>query len=183
VDIFAAYLTDYISSVINPDLDPVIPSSPWVRQFINIDDAFKTGFELSWTQDLFAGLQQQLSVAYTYGQDLERDEPLPEIAPLDLRYQLTGTYLDNRLRPQLVLRHAAKQSRTSNEFGETATPAFTLLDVRVEYALSNQLSVNLGVNNLFDEAYFEHLNRSVRGTMDPIFAPGRNVFANLNFSF
>jgi len=183
VDLFASYLQDYISSIIIPELDPILPSSPGVRQYINIDAAFKTGFELSWSQDLFSGLSHQLAVAYTYGQDLERDEPLPEIAPLDLRYALIGSYFKNRFKPQLVLRHVAEQSRVSNEFGETLTPSFTVFDLILTYDWTDNIVINLGVNNIFDTAYYEHLNRSVRGTMDPIFTPGRNIFANLNFNF
>ncbi|WP_149304480.1 TonB-dependent receptor domain-containing protein [Pareuzebyella sediminis] len=183
VDLFAAYLQDYISSVIDTTLAPRLPASPGVRQFITIDEAFKTGFEVSWNQGLFAGLSHRMGLAYTYGQDLERDEPLPAIAPLDMRYSLYGTYFKDRLRPEVIFRYVAEQSRASTEFGETATPSFSLLDVEIGYQITSSFSVNAGVNNLLDEHYFEHLNRSVRGTNAPIYAPGRNFFTNLNFTF
>ena len=183
VDIFASYLQDFISSLIDTTLTPRIPTSPGVRQFINIDDAFKTGFELNWTQVLFAGLQHQVSVAYTYARDLERNDPLPEIAPLDFRYALSGSYLKDKLHPEVVFRHVMEQSQISTEFGETVTPSFSLLDVKLSYRLSDAIRLSAGVNNLFDENYYEHLNRSVRGTNDPIFAPGRNVFTSFNLNF
>jgi len=184
VDLFAAYLQDYISSVIDTTLTPKIPMmSPGVRKFINIDEAFKTGFEISWEQQLFAGLSHRLGIAYTYGQDLELDEPLPEIAPLDIRYELYGGYLKDRLKPEVIFRYVAEQSRTSSEFGETITPSFALLDLKIGYQITNSLSLSAGVNNVLDENYYEHLNRSVRGTNSPIFAPGRNIFANINFTF
>ncbi len=182
-DVFVSYLQDFISSVIDPTLQARLPMSPGVRQFINIEEAFKTGFELNWRQELPAGLQQQAGVAYTYAQDLEREEPLPEIAPLDFRYTLRGAYLSERLQPELSFRHVLEQSRISREFGETKTPAFTLLDVKCSYQLSEAIRFSAGVNNLLDENYYEHLNRSVRGTNDPIFAPGRNVFGSLNVVF
>lgn len=183
VDVFAAYLQDFISSVIDPNLDPRLPASPGVRRFVNIDEAFKTGFELNWVQELTAGLNHRLGIAYTYAQDLERDEPLPQIAPLDLRYALYGSYFKNKFNPELVFRYVSDQSRISNEFGETATPSFALLDFKAGYQINDNLSFNLGVNNIFDKNYFEHLNRSVRGTNNPIFAPGRNVFVNFNYNF
>jgi iron complex outermembrane receptor protein len=183
VDLFAAYLQDYISSVIDTTLTPRLPMSPGVRQYINIDEAVKTGFEISWHQQLFAGLAHRMGVAYTYGQDLERDEPLPEIAPLDFRYTLYGHYLKGKLKPEITFRYVAEQSRVSGEFGEVTTPSFNLLDIKIGYQFTNSLSANVGVNNLLDEHYFEHLNRSVRGGNDPIFAPGRNIFVNLNFTF
>lgn len=183
VDIYAAYLQDYISSVIDTTLTPKFPMDPGVRRYINIDAAFKTGFEISWTQKLVAGLSHRMGMAYTYGQDLQRDEPLPEIFPLDIRYSLYGRYLKNRLKPEFTFRYVAQQSRVSSGFGETITPSFTLLDIKVGYQVTNQLSFNAGVNNLLDENYYEHLNRSVSGTNNPIYAPGRNVFANLSFTF
>jgi len=183
IDIFAAYLQNYISSVIDTNLTPRLPMSPGVRQFINIDEAFKTGFEVSLDQNLFAGLSHNFGIAYTYGQDLERNEPLPEIAPLDIRYSINGSYLKNRLKPEVIFRYVAEQSRASGEFGETATPSFSLLDVKLGYQVTSGLSVNAGVNNMLDKNYFEHLNRSVRGANAPIFAPGRNFFMNLNYVF
>ncbi|MFW5757936.1 MAG: TonB-dependent receptor domain-containing protein [Bacteroidota bacterium] len=182
-DVYAAYLQDYISSVIDTTLTPRIAMSPGVRQFINIDEALKTGFEVSWNQDLPVGLSHHMSIAYTYGQDAEREEPLPEIAPLDIRYALFGNYVKKRLRPELIFRYAAQQRRASDEFGETETPSFSLLDINIGYQITSGLSVNAGVNNLLDENYFEHLTRSVRATDAPIFAPGRNFFAKLNFTF
>jgi len=183
VDVFAGYLQDFISSFIDPDLSPRLPMSPGVRRFVNIDDAFKTGFELSWNQELISGLHHQMGIAYTYAQDLERDEPLPEIAPLDFRYGLIGSYLNNTLRPELTFRHVLQQSRISNEFGETETPAFSLLDISLSYQVGKNAQLTAGVNNIFDENYYEHLNRSVRGINTPIFAPGRNAFASINFIF
>ena len=183
VDLFAAYLQDYISSVIDTTLATRLPMSPGVRQFENIDEVLKTGFEVSVSQYLTAGLSHRIGVAYTYGQDRQRDEPLPEIAPLDVRYSIYGNYLKGKLKPEATFRYVAEQSRASTEFGETVTPSFSLLDVKIGYQITEGLSINTGVNNLLDEHYFEHLTRSVRGTNDPIFAPGRNFFINLNYSF
>ncbi len=182
-DLFASYLTDYISSVIDPELTPRLPMSPGVRKFVNIDEVLKTGFEVNWIQPLFAGTRHQLSLAYTYGQDRERDEPLPEVAPLDIRYTLSGSYIEGALNPELSFRYVAEQNRVSGEFGETVTPSFFLVDVNVGYRLSKTLSIQAGAQNLLDVNYYEHLNRSVRGTNNPIFAPGRNVYVSLNARF
>lgn len=183
VDIFASYMQDYISSLIAEDISPRLPTSPGVRRVVNIDEAFKSGFETSWTQKLALGLQQQLAIAYTFAQDLAQDQPLPEIAPLDLRYTLTGQYLDGKLRPEVQFRYVSKQDRISPEFGETVTPSFKLLDFRLGYQIRSNLGMNVALNNVFNEAYYEHLNRSVRGTTDPIYAPGRSFTAAVNFKF
>ena len=184
VDIFATYMQDVISSQIDTTLSPRLPNSPGVRQFLNIGQAFKTGFEAGWSQKLFAGLQHYLSMAYTFAQDLERNEPLPEISPLDFRFSLLGNYLNNKLKPELNFRYVLEQARISKEFGETPTPAFALLDVKLSYQFHKIIRLTAGVQNLFNEHYYEHLNRSVRGNNPkPIYAPGRNFFISLNLNF
>jgi iron complex outermembrane receptor protein len=184
LDIFSSFLLDYISSEIRDDLPPRLPSSPGVRQFINLDQAFLTGFEFSWGQNLPYHLNLHLGVAYTYGKDLDNDEPLPEIAPFDMRLGLTGHFIQEKLRPEIVFRHVMRQNRVAESFGETETPGFSILDVRITYDLFDILHLAGGVNNLFDAAYYEHLSRSVRD-MDqrPIYAPGRNLFLTVSLDF
>jgi len=182
--LFGAYLQNYISAEINPALTPRLATSPGVRQVTNITEGIKTGFEFSWRQKLMAGLQHQLAIAYTYAQNLVIDEPLPEIAPLDFRYTISGVYLKGRLRPEVQLRHVQEQNRISKVFGEQPSPAFTLVDANVKYKITRILSFSAGVNNLFDAAYYEHLSRSIPGiTKRPIFAPGRNFFSSLTINF
>ncbi|MCA0131029.1 TonB-dependent receptor domain-containing protein [Winogradskyella alexanderae] len=183
VDIFAGYLQDFISSFIDTDLSPRLPMSPGVRRFTNIKDAFKTGFEINWHQQILNNLVHQVGVAYTYAEDLERDQPLPEIAPLDFRYTLTGNFLNEKLLPEIAFRHVLEQSRISPEFGETETPSFSRLDFRVAYQFSESSNITGGINNIFNAYYYEHLNRSVRGNNLPIYAPGRNAYVSVNFTF
>jgi iron complex outermembrane receptor protein len=183
LDVFCAFLPDYISSSIDPDLSPRISSSPGVRRYYNLDMALNTGFEFNWIQSLFAGLQHKLGLAYTYGQDLERHEPLPEIAPLDIRYQVEGSYIKKKLRPELMFRYVVEQYRISIEYGETVTPGFGLMDLRVSYQVLKNLRLNAAVNNVFNTLYYEHLSRSVRGTQLPIYAPGRSFMASFLLDF
>lgn len=183
VDLFVSYLENYISSVIDTTLSPVIPSSPGVRRFVNIDQAFKTGFELGFANQLSDQWTHRLDAAYTYAQDLERDEPLPEIAPMDIRYRIAGKLVSGRLRPEVMLRHVLDQERISEEYGETATPSFTTVDLNLSYAIFNNATLTFNIQNLFDENYYEHLTRSVRGSSDPIFARGRSFNFSLLFDF
>lgn len=181
LDLFVAYLRNPISSVIDTSLTPRMPSSPGVRRYVNIDQAIKTGFEASWSQDLLAGLRHEISMAYTYGKDLERNDPLPEIAPLDLRIQLYGDYFSHRLKPYILFRYVMEQSRISEEFGESVTPSFTLFDLGISFRLYSFLGFAAGIQNLFDTLYYEHLSRSVKdASASPIYAPGRCFFLSFN---
>lgn len=175
---FVAYLTDYITAE-KTALTPRIASSPGVRQFINVDRALKSGFELSLSHELGAGIRHQWAMAYTHGQNLSLGEALPEIAPLDLRFTLTGTHLDDKLQSAIRLRHVAGQDRVSPQFGELATPSFTLLDLDASYAFSSQVVLKAGVQNLLNQAYYEHLTRPLGADRRPLFSPGRNIFVML----
>jgi iron complex outermembrane receptor protein len=184
LDLFAAYLQDFISSVIDSSLSPRMPSSPGVRCFTNIHKAFKTGVEASWSQALPAGVQLQISMAYTYAQDLERSEPLSEIAPLDVRLHLSGNYLKNRLLPYITFRHVLEQARISEEFGETVTPSFSLADLGVSFSITKWLQISGGIQNVFDTLYYEHLSRSVKGSNPfPIYSPGRCYFVSFSLDW
>ncbi len=179
--VYIAYLQDYISSKVDTSLQVRLPASPGVRQYTNLDNAVLTGFEFSVSHTLPAKLKSELSMAYTYGQDMKARTPLPEIPPLELRFKLSGSYFADKLSPDLHIRHVLRQDRIAGEFAETATPAFTLVDVGLSYVFSKQIRLDAGVSNLFDEAYYEHLSRAFRtDPAKPLYARGRSVFVRLN---
>lgn len=180
--LFGSYMTDYISSV-KTELKPRLATSPGVRQYVNLDEAMKTGVEVNFKQQINPRISQTLGLAYTYGKDLELDAPLPEIAPLDLRYGLRGLFMDGRLQTGLNLRHVLAQERVSEAFGEGKTPSFTLLDLDVSYPIGKMLLVKGGVQNLLDETYYEHLTRPIGTNKTPMYAPGRNYFVMVSFKF
>lgn len=180
--LFGSYMTDYISSI-KTDLKPRLATSPGVRQYINVNEAMKTGFELNFKQQLVSNLSHSLGIAYTYGKDLESDAPLPEIAPLDLRYGLMGRFFNAKLQTGINLRHVIAQERVSEAFGEGATPGFTLLDADASYPIGKMLLIKAGIQNLFGETYYEHLTRPIGTDKTPMYAPGRNYFLMVSLKF
>ncbi|MGM0946724.1 MAG: TonB-dependent receptor domain-containing protein [Bacteroidota bacterium] len=179
---FGSYLRDYISSV-KTDLKPRLPSSPGVRQYVNIEDAFKTGLELAFKQKISRSVQHSIQLAYTYGKDLSIDAALPEIAPFDFRYRIQGQFVEDKLQAGLSLRQVATQNRISEVFGEQKTPGFTLIDADVSYPIGEVLILKTGVQNLLDEAYYEHLSRPIGADKSPLFSPGRNFFLMISYKF
>lgn len=180
--LFGSYMTDYISSV-KTDLKPKLMTSPGVRQYINVDEAMKAGLELNFKQQISNSWSHSLGMAYTYGQDLILDAPLPEIAPLDLRYGLMGNFFSGKLHTGINLRYVIAQERVSEAFGEGATPGFTLLDLDASYPIGKMLLIKGGVQNLLDETYYEHLTRPIGADKTPMYAPGRNYFLMISFKF
>ncbi|NVK48541.1 MAG: TonB-dependent receptor [Cyclobacteriaceae bacterium] len=180
--VFGSYITDYISSI-KTDLTPRLPSSPGVRRYVNFDKAVKTGVEFSFHQKVGSRFSHSLDLAYTYAQDLERDAPLPEVAPLDVRYRWMGQFVDGKLHSSLSLRLVSQQNRVSEAFGEGITPGFTLVDWDASYPLGDKFLIKGGVQNLLDKAYYEHLSRPIGTDKMPMYAPGRNFFLMLSFKF
>lgn len=180
---FIAYLQDYISAVVDTTVKPRLPASPGVRKFVNLERALLSGFELEFLQELPGQLTAGIAAAYTHGKDLASVSPLPEIPPLDIRFSLAGSYLSNRLQPEIQLRHVSRQDRVSADFGEIETPGFVLLDFGLAWRASKRIVLNAGIKNLLDEAYYEHLSRSNLITPGrPLYAPGRSFYTRLHIN-
>lgn len=153
-------------------------------QFVNIKDAFITGFELGWNQQMGRHVAHDLCIDYTHSQNQTNNEALPEIPPMEFRYRLMGSFLNNTLNPEISFRHAFKQDRIATSYGETQTPAFSVVDAKVSWHLKTYLTASGGVQNLFDVAYYEHLARSIRSVeIRPIYSPGRSFYLTLTFTF
>jgi iron complex outermembrane receptor protein len=183
LNVFASYLQQFISSIIDTTLKPRIATSPGVRRMLNIDKVLIAGTEVSINQVITSFLKANIDVAYVYGQNLDSKSPLPEIPPLDLRLSLIGSMFSSTLQPEVSLRYVTSQDRIAAEVGEAASPEFTLIDAGVTYKINKYLRASAGVQNIFDVAYYEHLSRVMKTTPPkPLYAPGRNVYLSLNFS-
>ncbi|MGB5321777.1 MAG: TonB-dependent receptor, partial [Lutimonas sp.] len=71
-------------------------------------------------------------------------------------------------------------------FGETVTPGFATFDLSAGFKPFKNFSVGGAVLNIFDVAYYEHLNFAYRNSNTNngrIFEPGRNFTLYVNYSF
>lgn len=178
---FTSLVTNQISSVINPAIAPRF-GAPGVRSYINVKEALLYGFELNWQQQLFAKISQQLSIAYTYGKDNMSGLPLPEIAPMDFRYRLDAKMANNKAMPYLQVRHALRQNRIAEAFGERKTPAFTTIDMGLKVEPMKNLQFTVAINNVQNKAYREHLSRYIQSNF-PLNSIGRNLVFMAHYSF
>ncbi|HKJ42235.1 MAG TPA: TonB-dependent receptor [Sunxiuqinia sp.] len=182
IDLFAAYIHNYISSRIRSDLSPVMSMSTGVRQYVNVAHAVHAGFEASWQQILGPLFQHRAELAYTYGQNTTTKEPLPEIPPMEFRYRLIGSFVKHKLQVEASFRHAFAQNRIAKSYGETKSPAFNVVDLNTSCKIIRGFSFSVSVKNIFNEAYYEHLARSVRSAdTRPIYSPGRSFYFSLTY--
>jgi iron complex outermembrane receptor protein len=185
--VFGSLMTNYISAVVKPDMQPVGPSAPGVREFQNRGDVVFTGFELSADYSLSTSWFINVSGSYTHAEYTDDNTPVAEIPPLESKVTLGGAILSGKLMPEISVRKVFEQTRIDESFGETQTPGFWLADAHVNARLFDGVRLIGGVRNIFDEAYYEHLNRqfnpAFESTERSLLEPGRRVFLELNVQF
>lgn len=183
VNVFYSLLEYYISGVLRTDIitgSIMMPVA--IRQFQNIDEAFKTGFESQMNWQISKILRSELAVAYTYAEDKSTKNPLPEIAPLDLRWNLKADF--NPFFAVISYRFAGKQDRINPGFSEMRTPDFSLVDLHFGYKLQNFGRFGIDINNLFNRSYSEYLNRRLmNNNLQRILMPGRNIGVTYSYEF
>jgi iron complex outermembrane receptor protein len=131
-----------------------------------------------------------VSLAWTRGTNRTDDLPLAQTPPLDAR--LSATYDGGRWSAGGLLRAVAAQRRIALNQGNivgqdvTATPGFAVVSVNAGWRLARTTSLAVGIDNLLDRDYAEHISR--QGAAIPGFAvqtgqlrePGRTWWVRLN---
>jgi iron complex outermembrane recepter protein len=175
---------------------PQSMGAPGVKQFQNIERAVFYGFETGVSWQPLSGLHTSVSAGYTYayfpeiekiilqnnqatGTEILNNDPVPEIPALESQFKLAYKMLQNRLEPSLEIRAVAGQNMVSDASYETATPGFVLAGMALAWQPVQQLRLTAGVSNLFNKAYYEHLNRRIIGSGNNFYEPGRSIYLNL----
>ena len=185
--VFYSFLNDYITAVVDESLPrkfmPTVPPV-YAKRFVNVDKAMQTGFELFFNYHLTSSLSFLSDLSYTYGENKDFDEPLPQITPLTAHLSLN--YDKEKYWFNFKSRLVDNQDRISETFKETETPGFATFDFSAGFKPLKGLTVGAAVLNIFDKAYYEHLNFSYKNSnilSGRIYEPGRNFTIYLNYNF
>ena len=141
----------------------------------NIEKAFIKGLEAEIDYKPIPALQFSAGLAYTYGQNLSKNEPLRRIPPLNGR--MMSSYHKNRWFASAEFLFASKQNRLAqgdkedNRIPAEGTPGWNVLNLFTGYQLRN-FRCNLGLQNLFNEDYRYH-GSGINGV-------GRSVWLSLS---
>ncbi len=120
---------------------------------------------------------------YTRAQNVDFNEPLPEITPLtglfSLSFEKENYYIEWRGRI------VAKQDKISESFDETETPGFQVWNLTAGYTPVKLLTFTLAVRNIFNANYYEHLSRPYKNLTEQnmFYEPGRQLKIGVKLSF
>lgn len=155
-------------------------------------DADTAGIELGGSYRIAAQWTLQGTLAYSWARTASDHRPLPQIPPLDAK--LGAEYQQGPWSAGALWRLVASQHRYAAAQGNVvgrdfrSSAGFGVLSVHAGYAVTQQLKLTAGIDNLFDKAYSEHLN--LAGNAGFGFAgstrinePGRNLWLRADVKF
>ena len=142
----------------------------------NIGRGYITGMETSGTLKITHKIDLHGNLAYTYGENTTKHEPIGGIPPL---FGLIGFDYNHRfLRVGIFSRFAAKQSRLSSDdkddprIQDGGTPKWFTLNIRSGIECSSNIILRVSMENILNMNYREHGSG--------INAPGRNFIVSIN---
>lgn len=155
-------------------------------------DATIAGAEVGIGYQFTDALQADVSAMYAWGENTTNNTPLPQISPLEGRLNLR--YVQDKYTLGALLRMVDGQSRISEREGNIVgydvkeSSGFGVLSLNGSYNLSKGVDVSVGVDNVLDKTYTEHLNKmGASGTGLPTDQQfnniGRNYWARISMKF
>lgn len=155
-------------------------------------DAVIAGAEAGIGYQFSDAIQADLSGMYAWGEMTDNHDPLPQIAPLEGRLNLR--YVQDNYSLGLLWRAVAKQDRVNLNTGNIVgydlgeSKGFTTLALNATYKLMSDVDLAIGVDNVFDKTYTEHLNKLGVGADGQIGTEqfnntGRNYWARISMKF
>lgn len=155
-------------------------------------DATIAGAEVGIGYQFTDALQADVSAMYAWGENTTNNTPLPQISPLEGRLNLR--YVQDKYTLGALLRVVDGQSRISEREGNIVgydlkeSSGFGVLSLNSSYNLSKGVDVSVGIDNVLDKTYTEHLNKmGASGTGLPVTEQfnnsGRNYWARISMKF
>jgi len=155
-------------------------------------DAIIAGAEAGIGYQFTDAIQTDISAMYAWGENTTDNTPLPQISPLEARVNLR--YVQDKYNFGLLWRVVDGQNRISlNEgnivgYDNKQSAGFGILSLNGSYHVMDSVDVSVGVDNVLDRTYTEHLNKmGTSGTGLPTTEQfnnmGRNYWARVSMKF
>jgi iron complex outermembrane receptor protein len=158
-----------------------------VLQYQNVSRADLYGIDGSFRYAFTEDFGIRGVVSYVRGVNRSNDDNLYRIAPLHGMLAFDGRVLGWKNTLELVL--AAEQNKTAAYNGEPATSGYALLNYRLGHDFASGIGLEVGVDNITNERYADHLGGLNRvpgsdvGLGQRVPGAGRFLYIQVNYKF
>ncbi|KVQ88351.1 TonB-dependent copper receptor [Burkholderia ubonensis] len=136
-----------------------------------------------------APLRVETSLAYAWGRNVATGDPLPQMPPLEARFGVEytrGAWSAGGLWRVVASQHRYALNEgnvVGKDFGQSA--GFGVLSLHAQYNVSKTVQVSVGVDNVLNKAYTEHLNLAGNAGFGyaantPVTEPGRTAWVRVS---
>lgn len=188
--VFYRYVDDYIQGTPATDEDVVMVSSgsgdPDPLRFSNVEAEF-FGFDAEGGVYITDRLTLNGIINFVRAKRKDIDDNLYRIAPLNGMTSLTYSLSEWLFTAQGIF--AADQDKVSETNDETRSDGYAVFNLYGSWSPGESVTLTVGIENIFDEFYTDHLSGINRvrdsdiGVGERIPGPGRNFLASLNVTF
>ncbi|AMW77575.1 TonB-dependent copper receptor [Acinetobacter sp. TGL-Y2] len=126
-------------------------------------DATIAGAEAGMGYQFNDHIQADVSAMYAWGRNTTDDAPLPQIAPLEARVNLR--YIQDNYTLGAYWRVVDGQNRIAEDQGNIVgydlkpSAGFSTLSLNGTYHIQDGVDLSVGIDNVFNKTYTEHLNK------------------------
>ncbi len=158
--VYAGLIQDYILVKYVPVIS--MGKTKYEARSRNVD-ATIAGAEVGVAYQLTDQIQADISAMYAWGENTTDHTALPQIAPLEGRFNLR--YVQEKYNLGLLWRVVAAQDRTSYREGNIIgydledSKGFGTLSLNGTYNIQKDLDLSVGIDNVLNKNYAEHLNK------------------------
>ncbi len=187
----SAWVSAYLGRVNDFILFRYDPLNARVSQVDNVNATIMGG-EMGVSFQITQTLKSDASLAWSRAQNTDDHRPLPQIPPLEARLGLS--WEKNAWSASGLLRLVSSQHRVAINEGNVigkdfaSSSGFAIFSAYVAYRINRDLKLSVGVDNLFDKAYSEHLNLAGNSSFGysadtSVNEPGRTFWGKINVTF
>ena len=155
-------------------------------------DATIAGAEAGIGYQFTDAIQADVSAMYAWGKNTTDDKPLPQISPLEARVNLR--YVQDKYTLGALWRVVNGQNRVSLNQGNIVgydvkeSSGFATLSLNGTYHVLKGVDVSMGIDNVLDKTYSEHLNKMGDAGIGLVATEqfnntGRNYWARVSVKF
>ncbi|WP_241606892.1 TonB-dependent copper receptor [Rosenbergiella australiborealis] len=167
------------------------PAATRISDVKNVDALIfggELGADYQWTEQW----KLEASVSYAQAENRQQHRPLPQIPPLETRWG--ATWQQGALSATGLIRVVSAQHRVAKndgnvvgkDFGSSA--GFVTLAANSRYQFTDKFALTIGIDNLLNKTYSEHLNLAGNSrfgypSTTRINEPGRSYWLTLTYHF